>query len=313
MLRPFDDDDNELVSARELLAGATGNPFGVAIAPVGSDFAMMQPPRRAAEDNSPFILLARDGSPNQLEQRLAMVQKLLKRYDKDSNGKLSRGEIALDPDVFKALDRNGDGELDSVELLKLLKLQPHIEAVVRLGKLTGKESPTDKVAPDGKARDLAYAVRPGTSGTLLINLGDSQIDLRRTDNVTGGGDEQIKQQSEFTRRRYIALLKQADPKDRGYVELSDLKMPQFGELQFLFKLADRDGDGKLTEAEINAWFALQAKAIGSYVSLSVTENGRGLFEILDANRDGSLGLRESAHGLGPAAGPRSRRRRLHRA
>ena len=139
---------------------------------------------------------------------------------------------------------------------------------------------------------MASAVRPGTSGTLLINMGDSQIDLRRTDAVTGATDDQIKMQSDALRAQYVARLKEADSTGRGYVELLDVKKPQFYQLQTLFTLADRDGDGKLTEAEVNAWFDLQSKALGSYVSLSVTENGRGFFDILDANRDGSLGLRE---------------------
>ena len=225
-------------------------------------------------------------------QRLKLADSVLKRYDKDKNGKLSRDEIGLDRDVFKILDTNKDGELDAVELMKLLRRPPDIEAVVRLGKMAARESPTDTVAPGSKPRALASAVRPGTAGTLLITLGDAQIDLRRTDAITGATDDQIKMQADAVRAQYVARLKEADTQDRGYVEYADLKKPQFYQLQTLFKQADRDGDGKLTEKEVKAWFELQSKAVGSYVSLAVTENGRGLFDILDANRDGSLGLRE---------------------
>jgi Ca2+-binding EF-hand superfamily protein len=286
VLRPFDEDDNELVSARELLSG-NADPYGLAAAGGG----MMAPGRRV-EDNSSFFLVTPDESANRLTQRLALADKVIKRYDKDKNGKLSRDEIGLDEVVFKALDSNKDGELDAIELMKLLRRPPDVEAMVRLGKLAAKESPTDSVAPGGQERALASAVRPGTSGTLLINMGDSQIDLRRNDAVTGATDDQIKMQSDALRQQYIARLKEADPKGRGFVEFADVRKPQFMQLQTLFTLADRDGDGKLTEAEVNAWFELQSKAVGSYVSLSVTENGRGLFDILDANRDGSLGMRE---------------------
>ncbi len=287
VLRPFDEDDNELVSPRELMAGG-GNPYGFAAAGGG----LMMPGRRGAEEKTSFFLVTPDDSPNRLTQRLALAEQVIKHYDKDKDGRLDRSEIALDPELFKALDTNKDNQLDAIELMKLLRRPPEIEAVVRLGKLAGKESPTDPVAPGGKSRALALAVRPGTAGTLLITLGDSQIDLRRTDAVTGATDDQIRQQSEFIRRQYLARLKEADPKGRGYVELLDVKKPRFMDLQTLFVLADRDGDGKLTEAEVNAWFDLQAKAVHSYVSLAVAENGRGLFDILDANRDGSLGLRE---------------------
>jgi Ca2+-binding EF-hand superfamily protein len=253
---------------------------------------MMERPGRRAEDNSSFFLVSPDDSANRLTQRLSLSEKVIKRYDKDKSGKLSPEEIGLSPEVFKELDTNKDGQLDAIELMKLLRRPPDIEAVVRLGKLEPRESPTDSVAPGGKPRALASLVRPGTSGTLLINMGDSQIDLRRTDAVTGATDDQLKAQSDALRARYVARLKEADKEGRGYVELLDVKKPQFMELQTLFTNADRNGDGKLTEAEVNAWFDLQAKALGSYVSLSVTENGRGLFDILDANRDGSLGLRE---------------------
>jgi Ca2+-binding EF-hand superfamily protein len=287
VLRPFDEDDNELVSARELLGN--GNDLN---AYVNAGGGMMMAPRVAGDDKSSFFLVTPDDSPNRLTLRLKLAESIIKRYDKDGDKRLSRREIGLDPEVFKDLDTNKDGLLDAVELMKLLRRPPDIEAVVRLGKIGAKESPTDTVAPGGKPRELASSVRPGTAGTLLINLGDSQIDLRRSDAVTGATDDQIKAQSDALRAQYVARLKEADPKDRGYVELLDLAKPQFRQLQTLFVSADRDGDGKLTEAEVNAWFDLQAKAVGSYVSLAVTENGRGLFDILDANRDGSLGLRE---------------------
>jgi Ca2+-binding EF-hand superfamily protein len=290
VLRPFDADDNELVSAYEVMAGA-GNPYGLVNTDREENDPMMRQPKKP-EDNSSFFLVTPDDSPNRLTQRLALAEKLIKRYDRDKNGRLTIGEIGLPPDVFKALDVNKDGELDAVELMRLLRRPPDIEVVVRLGKLAPRESPTDLVAPGGKERALASTVRPGTSGTLLVNLGDSQIDLRRNDAVTGATDEQIKMQSDALRAQYVARLKEADAQGRGYVELVDLKKPQFQQLQTLFKVADRDDDGKLTEAEVNAWFDLQARAVGSYVSLAVTENGRGLFDILDANRDGSLGVRE---------------------
>jgi Ca2+-binding EF-hand superfamily protein len=288
VLRPFDEDDNELVSARELMGESGVNFYDPN---VGFD-TMGMDRRPRPEQNSSFFLVTPDSSPNRLTQRLALADKVIKRYDKDGDGRLTREEIGLDRDVFAALDTNKDGLLDAVELMKLLRRPPDIEAVVRLGKIDARDSPTDVVAPGGKARALASAVRPGTAGTLLITLGDSQIDLRRTDAVTGATDEQLKAQADATRARYVARFKEADKEGRGYVELADLKKPGYDQLTTLFASADRDGDGKLTEAEVNAWFDLMSKAVGSYVSLAVTENGRGLFDILDANRDGSLGLRE---------------------
>jgi hypothetical protein len=59
---------------------------------------------------------------------------------------------------------------------------------------------------------------------------------------------------------------------------------------------DRDGDGKLFEKEITAYLeqtqGLQEAASRGCVSLTVKDQGRGLFDMADANGDGQLGLRE---------------------
>src|SRR5262249_50869651 len=56
--------------------------------------------------------------------------------------------------------------------------------------------------------------------------------------------------------------------------------------------ADRNGDGKLTEKELNAFFEAIDDGANASVSLSVADHGAGLFELIDANRDGRLSVRE---------------------
>src|SRR5262249_25787819 len=137
VLRPFDEDDNELVSATRLLGGA--NPYAFA----NAGGMMMGQPRPGGDDKGSFFLVTPDDSPNRLTLRLALAERVIKHYDKDKNGRLSRGEIGLDRDLFRELDTNKDGELDAVELMKLLRRPPDIEAVVRLGKIAAADSPTD--------------------------------------------------------------------------------------------------------------------------------------------------------------------------
>jgi Ca2+-binding EF-hand superfamily protein len=286
VLRPYDENDNELVSAAEVQSNALGGQYVFA-----GGGGMMARPGRPGEAGS-FFLVTPDDSPNRLNQRLSLAQKILERYDKDKTTRVDRTEIGLDREVFKGLDTNKDNDLDAVELMKLLRRPPDIEAVVRLGKTGAREAPTDVVAPGGKPTPLASAVRQGTAGNLLVTLGDSQIDLRRTDAGSGAGTDQLAEQSARIRQTYILQLKMLDAKGKGYVDLEDLQKPQFRTIANLFHLSDADGDGKVTEDEVNGWFDVQAKAVGSYVSLAVAENGQGMFDILDGNRDGSLGHRE---------------------
>jgi Ca2+-binding EF-hand superfamily protein len=60
----------------------------------------------------------------------------------------------------------------------------------------------------------------------------------------------------------------------------------------IFDMADRNGDGKLTEEEIKEYTDLFQDAHGAQVSLSLTSTGRGLFQTLDTNGDGQLSIRE---------------------
>ena len=59
-----------------------------------------------------------------------------------------------------------------------------------------------------------------------------------------------------------------------------------------FRLIDRDGKGKVTEKELVAYVQkmsdLQARATAACISLVFIEDGRGLFDLLDADCDGRL-------------------------
>jgi Ca2+-binding EF-hand superfamily protein len=64
----------------------------------------------------------------------------------------------------------------------------------------------------------------------------------------------------------------------------------------LFKLIDRDGDGKVFEKEVLAYLdavqGMQAAARLGCASVALTSEGKGLFELLDTDGDGRLSVRE---------------------
>ncbi len=59
---------------------------------------------------------------------------------------------------------------------------------------------------------------------------------------------------------------------------------------------DRNGDGKITEAELVAYLdhqqELQKRATAGCVTLELSDQSRGLFDMLDTDRDGRLSVRE---------------------
>ena len=64
-----------------------------------------------------------------------------------------------------------------------------------------------------------------------------------------------------------------------------------GGLDWLTPVADRDGDGKLSAKELDGWLDLQTLIARGQVLFTVFDGG-GLFEVLDANHDGALSVRE---------------------
>src|SRR5262249_6141002 len=136
----------------------------------------------------------------------------------------------------------------------------------------------------GRPRALNFEVRPVGDTALLLNAGGAQIKLACNLQSTPDYDN--------LRRFYVREFNDADVAQKGYLVLKDLTPQRFQAFRPFFAAADRNGDGKLTVKELNAYIDLQAQLAAAYTSLGVTDQGRGLFEALDANHDGRLSLRE---------------------
>ena len=80
----------------------------------------------------------------------------------------------------------------------------------------------------------------------------------------------------------------------------------------IFKFMDRDDDGKVFEKEMNEFIGRQIDAAESRTLVSISDQGRSLFQVLDLNRDGRLSIRElrAAVKEDRPLGPRPRRQDL---
>jgi Ca2+-binding EF-hand superfamily protein len=294
VLHKLDLDDDEMIAVEELLP-QTGPQYEV----VGGGQA-----GPALPANGAFVMLV-PGQP------LAPVtQRLLTAYDKDKDGKLSREEIGFDREAFDKLDANHDGKLDAAELAAWVSRPADLELMVRLG--AGAQKDTKSVFqpllelskklqkdaggatvtvfnPTGRAMPLAASAR--TEGqSLLLTLTDAEVEWQRGNNngFGFGNGNGIKQY-------YIQQFDQLVKDKKDYIEEKDIGQPQ-QDVQFflkaLFKAIDRDGDGKLTKKELNAFLDLITAGASTCAFMKVNDQGRGLFELLDANGDGRLSVRE---------------------
>jgi hypothetical protein len=120
-----------------------------------------------------------------------------------------------------------------------------------------------------------------TDGDLEVAVGDISLEFH-----ADGGENAV----ETAKRQYAAQFHAADTDNNKYLEKSELK--DHGPFAALFETIDRDGDGKLYMKEVDAFVERQTQAARSQLVLSVSDQGRSIFSIVDQNRDRRLGVRE---------------------
>ncbi len=284
----LDTNDDETLDANELntapldgLAGQFQQAGGGMMMPGG-------PTARVTTGDSSFLLVPKETGPGQLTERLNLSKELITRYDKDKSGKLTRDEIGLDADSFRNLDRNGDGLIDAIELIRYFIVAPDLEITVQLGKREKMDGPAIHLTPERK-NALDAMVRQASGDALMVSLTSAQMEIR-----SGGSGVGVYVQPATQLTGYFdSIFQMTDKGKKGFVDLQqDLKAGNFQAMKGFFEMADRDNDGRVMKKEFMDMCAIHAQGGGPTTSVTVSETSRGLFELLDTNRDGRLSVRE---------------------
>jgi Ca2+-binding EF-hand superfamily protein len=281
VLLRFDENDDEVITAKELI------PDAAPADPIAGFGAMMRGPQKKDSAVNNRLLIPSPTTPSETDQ---LVSRLLERYgpksDKPADKKLSRNDIGLDEATFKHLDTNKDGMLDSKELTAgFVQRDPDLDLLLRLGKKTAAEASIEVVSSKDRPGPLAGRIEL-KDGLLLLDLRLTLLEMRvddadRTDQFAG-----------IVRQAILTQFKQADTNNNGTLNETEANRT-FGPL---FKAMDRDHDGKLTEKEVvdylDEYAKIHALARAACVTLALTDVSRGLFDLLDTDRDGRLSVRE---------------------
>lgn len=264
-LRRLDRDDDETLQVQEVQSYR--NPYfgrAAATAPAFNG------------ENDPLALLSSN------ESRTKLVRRLLSQYDRDGekDRKLSRSEIGMEPSSFEQADGDGDGGLDSDELLHYLRdARPDLEFSVQINRsaqprvtLVGAEA-----GPTGSSRHT----RSNPSGGLDLILGTDELEL--------GAPSRANQI--VARQFFENQFRVADVDNNKYLDLKEAQRGRIFTSQ-TFALMDRDGDGKLFEKEMADFLTLEAEIAQSRTLLTVIDQGRSLFDVLDTDHDRRLSVRE---------------------
>lgn len=272
-LSKLDFDDDESIAADELTPYA--NPF--------ARFSGQQAQRGRPISNAqahPLIPL----SANTADEA---ARTLLARYDgrgeQQANSKLSRPEIGLERSDFDRLDTDRDGALDAEELAGLAAGPPcHLALRVELGAAdAAKERGRLQVYPtvDGKPAPLASQASIDREGKLALTIGQVRLQIAAAGGIAPAA-------------RNAALKAQfnaADSDKNGYLDKPEAQRRR---LQQVFDAMDRNADDKVFEDEFLAYLRQELELTQNRAAITIVDQGRVLFDAIDANRDGRLSLRE---------------------
>jgi Ca2+-binding EF-hand superfamily protein len=138
---------------------------------------------------------------------------------------------------------------------------------------------------DGRATLAADGHEPTANGRLTFTTVDVRFDLRVDDG-------KLLSQVAAARRRSRALFAECDANSDENLDENELGTAKAGEFKELIGIADRDGDGKTSQAEFTTLLDLVEHIAAGHVLLTIIDHGTGLFELLDADHDGGLSVRE---------------------
>jgi len=272
-LHRFDLDSDELIDPNEL------EPFSNPIAAMNEELT-----RRGKFSAVPPVIELSAEDPS-----IRPVRLLLKKYDKGTSqgeasgdNRLSNAEFGIDAKEFESADIDGDGALDTEELRRFLsRVEPDLELVV---KLSGSSSPSTTIAASAagaKPLPPEVHVRRLSEGDVEIAIGELSLEFH-----ADGGEHALENAKSY----YAGQFQAADKDNNKYLEKSEVK--DHGPFNALFDTMDADGDGKLYMKEVDEFVDQQTRAARSQMVLSVADQGRAIFAIMDLNRDRRLSVRE---------------------
>jgi Ca2+-binding EF-hand superfamily protein len=282
LLAKLDQDEDELLAPDEVTKSRSGTGYG----PGGAADVTVEVDANASATHRLFVLLEPGELPRPLVRQLQ--KKYLRKLSNDDDLKLSARDLGLTDEGLKRLDEDGDGKLNTQELARFADRPADVEIVVRLGKKEKDQAAVEVVSKDQPGENGLTGRK--TSGGAAFTAGNAQVELR----LAGGAQGNV-QIAGFNNRAFLKTrFKDSDGDNNGYLDKNEVKVrPDFGAA---FDAMDADGDGMLFEKEVLAYYDkvqdLNGRATNACTSLSVSEGGRGLFDLVDANQDQKLSVRE---------------------
>jgi Ca2+-binding EF-hand superfamily protein len=224
--------------------------------------------------NRPFLLLDSDSEIS------SAARQMIRRYgDPSKSDSLSSQILKWDPEEVAHFDRDGNSQLSMAELEQLLKAPPpQFELLAELvqsrpgrTKLTLVRDRLQAHAPSTGTRQDRLTLE---TRAISLQWRIEKPSLARSDN------------KKMAKLRFL----QADRDKNKYVDEQE-----FGALAIAdatFSGIDRDGNAMIVEAELMAYVEQEASASQCRILMTVSHDGKSVFEALDENADRRITRRE---------------------
>ncbi|MEZ6129498.1 MAG: hypothetical protein R3C59_12515 [Planctomycetaceae bacterium] len=202
-----------------------------------------------------------------------LAARLVRKYDADRNAHLTHDELGWEAGRMKMLDTDRDGKLSMQELSQLAAAVPDVAMKIDLSKDSGEAmtligEPSDDIV--AARSDLVRLQR----GTLSLSVG-----YRRRDPM----EEAVQNAS--------ATFNAMDVDANGYLDRDEIAEHQRFE-RYLFDAMDRDEDDRVFSEELMTYVKEYTLPASTTCQVTLLDTGNGFFQLLDANADGRISVRE---------------------
>ncbi|MBX9789341.1 MAG: hypothetical protein K2Y37_10540 [Pirellulales bacterium] len=276
----FDLNEDELLTDLELRAD--GNPFANRfVSREGRPLAQTSPalapiPGATADGLARAVFLNYD-----LPQSVSPDAK----QPASGDGQLASQELRIAPEQFALADADSSGMVSEAEFAAWLAARPiDVELSVNLDADVAADERV-RVASASSNPPSTLAAAPNVAveakaGKLTLRLGGCELVVSAT-----GATHWDKQ-----RASYESLFKRFDADQNGYLDEQEVRNLSSGRGQFA--RIDGDRDGKVFLEEYLRYHESTQKLTQRRVTASVSDQGSRLLEIVDANANGQLSIRE---------------------
>lgn len=232
-------------------------------------------------DNNAQVVVQNDEPPSSVHSETLrdatepiIPTRLVKTYDKDRDAKLSAKELNWTEEACRSLDLDGDHLLSVKELSAIAKAQPDLQLAIDLA---DKSTGALRVVGGRLVTDQDKA-QPGqvkiTQPSMSLSVGYRQRDP-------------IAEAERNSRAAFNAI----DVDGNGYLDRKEIVDHQRFQ-RYLFDAMDADGDDRVFAEEMLSYVKAYTEPATTSCQVTLFDTGNGYFQMLDANSDGRISIRE---------------------